>query len=188
MPVKLNGETYYRTAEACRLAGTSKNTFLRWVMEGTLVDVECRDRRGWRLFTQKDLEKYIKGDPEEIYSKLNVEPVLRTYLLSLIATDFVSNKKQILDFFSKTFWAFQYEDMMQLEFIIDKMLDLLEKWEFIQRKGNDDFVSGDDLGNEKIKPTFLGKRVAELYLDPLTANYLIECIKKSVLILPILLN
>ena len=50
-------------------------------------------------------EKYIKGEPEEIYSKLAVEPVLRTYLLSLIATDFVKTKQQIFEFFSKTFWA-----------------------------------------------------------------------------------
>ena len=56
MPIKLNGETYYWTAEACQLAGISKNTFLRWVKEGRFADVERRDRRGWRLFTEDDLE------------------------------------------------------------------------------------------------------------------------------------
>ena len=55
MPIKLNGETYYWTAEACRIAGTSKNTFLRWVKEGSFTDVENRDRRGWRLFNEDDL-------------------------------------------------------------------------------------------------------------------------------------
>src|SRR3989344_7558707 len=48
-------------------------------------------------------ERYILGKPEEIYSKLAVEPVLRTYLLSLIAADFVNTKKQIIDFLKKTF-------------------------------------------------------------------------------------
>jgi len=33
-------------------------------------------------------ERYIKGEPENIYSKLAVEPVLRTYLLSLISLIF----------------------------------------------------------------------------------------------------
>ena len=57
MPIKLNGQTYYSTAEACRIAGTSKNTFLRWVRNGSFVDVEHRDRRGWRLFTEDDLDR-----------------------------------------------------------------------------------------------------------------------------------
>ena len=44
MPVKMNGETYYRTSEACRIAGISKNTYLRWTREGQLPDIEQRDR------------------------------------------------------------------------------------------------------------------------------------------------
>ena len=57
MPIKLNGQKYYRTAEACAMAGISRNTFLRWVREGTFADVETRDRKGWRLFTEDDLNK-----------------------------------------------------------------------------------------------------------------------------------
>ena len=57
MPLKLNGETYYWTAEACQTAGTTKNTFLRWVKEQRFPDIERRDRRGWRLFTEDDLER-----------------------------------------------------------------------------------------------------------------------------------
>jgi len=57
MPITLNGETYYGVAEACRIAGISKNTFLRWVKKGTFTDVRNRDRRGWRLFTQDELDR-----------------------------------------------------------------------------------------------------------------------------------
>ncbi len=57
MPVKINGVEYLRTNEACRTAGITKNTFLRWVSQGTFCDVPCRDRRGWRLFTKDDLER-----------------------------------------------------------------------------------------------------------------------------------
>jgi len=57
MPLNLNGKTYYRTAEACNIAGMSKNTFLRWVKAGTFPDVQYRDRRGWRLFTEDDLNR-----------------------------------------------------------------------------------------------------------------------------------
>ena len=72
--------------------------------------------------------RYIEGEPEEIYSKLAVEPVLRTYLLSLISSKVVSTKEQILAFFQETFWAMQYHDMHKLENIIDKMLHLLTSW------------------------------------------------------------
>jgi excisionase family DNA binding protein len=55
MTISLDGKTYYRTAEACKLAGISRNTYFRWLREGLLPDVGVRDRRGWRLFTEEDL-------------------------------------------------------------------------------------------------------------------------------------
>jgi len=57
MPIKLKTETYYRTSEACQIAGISKNSFLRWVKEGAFADVERKDRRGWRLFTEYDIDR-----------------------------------------------------------------------------------------------------------------------------------
>ena len=65
MPLTLNSQTYYRTAEVCRIVGISKNTFLRWVREGSFVDVEHRDRRGWRLFTENDLDR-LKAEVNRI--------------------------------------------------------------------------------------------------------------------------
>jgi helicase len=124
-------------------------------------------------------EKYVLGQPEEVYSKLAVEPVLRTYLLSLISSNFVATKKQIFDFFSKTFWAHQFVDMARISGIIEKMLDLLDEWEFIQRKEKEDFIGADIVNDGKIKATIMGKRVAELYIDPLTANYFINCLRNA---------
>jgi len=66
MPVQVNGAEFYRTAEACRIAGISKNTFLRWVKARAFADVEHRDRRGWRLFTQDDLER-LTAEVNRIY-------------------------------------------------------------------------------------------------------------------------
>lgn len=68
MPVRINGQIYYRTAEACRMAGISKNTFLRWIREGTFADVELRDRRGWRLFNNDALDR-LKAEVHKIYRK-----------------------------------------------------------------------------------------------------------------------
>ena len=56
MPVIINGQTYYRTAEVCQMVGTSRNTLFRWIKEGIFSDVEYRDWRGWRLFTSDQVE------------------------------------------------------------------------------------------------------------------------------------
>jgi len=125
-------------------------------------------------------ERYILGEAEDIYSKLAVEPVLRTYLLSLISTGFIRNKEQIIEFFSKTFWAYQYKDLFKLEMILMKMLDLLEEYEFVKvsdkKRG---FTLASNLDNEVIEATPLGRRVAELYIDPYTAHHLIKCVKRA---------
>ncbi|MBT3835946.1 hypothetical protein HOD05_01265 [Candidatus Woesearchaeota archaeon] len=130
-------------------------------------------------------EKYVCGKPEEIYSKLAVEPVLRTYLLSLISSGIIRDEESMKQFFAKTFWAHQYKDMDKLEMIMDKMLDLLDGWEFVnvigQTEKKDDFQFASSIGkktNKLMKPTLIGKRISELYLDPLTANHLIECLKE----------
>ncbi len=149
-------------------------------------------------------EKYVCGEPEDIYSKLAVEPVLRTYLLSLIASGIIKDEKSMKDFFAKTFWAHQFRDMAKLELIMDKMLDLLDEWEFVKlsgdsvdkgntQKSQDDDFSGrpppkrrvhfqiaSSIGNvsdRTMRATLIGKRVSELYLDPLTANFILECLK-----------
>jgi predicted site-specific integrase-resolvase len=56
MPVVVNDETYYRTAEVCQMIGISRNTLFRWLKDGIFSDVEYRDWRGWRLFTPNQLE------------------------------------------------------------------------------------------------------------------------------------
>ena len=132
--------------------------------------------------SEKDdlIERYIRGEPEEIYSKLAVEPVLRTYVLTLIAANFTTTKKQLLEFFSRTFYAHQFQDLAKIENIIEKMLYQLEEWEFImQSEKKEDFVSASDVHGQKIKATLLGKRVAELYLDPLTAHFFITCLREA---------
>jgi predicted site-specific integrase-resolvase len=59
MPVKINNETYYRTAEVCRIAQISRSTLLRWLKEDNLGITDCRDRRSWRLFTENDVKMLV---------------------------------------------------------------------------------------------------------------------------------
>ena len=57
MQLSIDNGKFYRTSEACALAGISRETFLRWVREGSFSDVKHRDFRGWRLFTDDDLAR-----------------------------------------------------------------------------------------------------------------------------------
>ncbi len=114
-------------------------------------------------------ERYINGRPEDIYSKLAVEPVLRTYTLSLIASGFVRTRSEILDFFRSTFWAHQYHDMDALMAKIGRMLSLLVEYNFIV-SSEQEFSGADELGSVRYRATMLGRRVAQLYLDPLSAH------------------
>ena len=106
-------------------------------------------------------ERFIEGEAEEIYSKLAVEPVLRTHILSLIATRVTRDKESLNDFLSKTFFYHQYNDMRKIESKLDRILGKLEDWRLIKQ----------DRG--ELEPTRVGKRVAELYLDPDSAHELL---------------
>jgi hypothetical protein len=54
---QLAGATPVPNYLGCLMSGTSKNTFLRSVRDGVFPDVELRDRRGRRLFSNDDLER-----------------------------------------------------------------------------------------------------------------------------------
>jgi predicted site-specific integrase-resolvase len=56
MPVVINGQTYHRTAEVCRMIGISRNTLFRWLKQGVFSDIQYRDWRGWRLFTAAQMQ------------------------------------------------------------------------------------------------------------------------------------
>jgi DNA-binding transcriptional MerR regulator len=65
MPVKIDGRTYYRTAEVCQIVGIGKSTLFRWIRQNIVQDVEYRDRKGWRLFTEDEL-LHLKGETNRI--------------------------------------------------------------------------------------------------------------------------
>jgi len=65
MPVTVGGQTYYRTAEVCRIVGISRATLFRWLKEGIFSEAEHRDRRGWRLFTEDEIDK-LKAEANQV--------------------------------------------------------------------------------------------------------------------------
>ena len=47
---------YFRAQEVAELAGISKNTLLRWLKQGKVAE-PFRDRNGWRVFQQEDVDR-----------------------------------------------------------------------------------------------------------------------------------
>ncbi len=122
---------------------------------------------------RKDVERemifsrYILGLPEKIYSRLSNERHIRIQTLALIATRAAESMKELISFFEKTFFGYQYSVVG----VKDKIVRAIE---FLDRHGMVEVVEG------KLSATKLGRRVSELYIDPLTAVRLIEAMKAEV--------
>ncbi|PVX26716.1 MAG: extensin [Candidatus Bathyarchaeum sp.] len=101
------------------------------------------------------MESYILAETEKIWSKLAVERILRSHVLATVASGFAYSEQGIYDFFGKTFYSYQY-DPAAIKGVIQKSLGFLFTEKMIE-------VNGD-----KLLATQFGRRVSELYLDPLT--------------------
>jgi helicase len=132
------------------------------------------DSAGQSIFLAKSevekeefFEYYINGEIEEITSNLGIEPILRTHVLASIATGFAFDLASLEEFFSKTFYAKQYQNLSSLFAKISEILEELQEMGFIE-------------SNEKrISATLLGARVSELYLDPVSAHSMVVSLKKN---------
>ncbi|MDH5663115.1 MAG: DEAD/DEAH box helicase [Candidatus Bathyarchaeota archaeon] len=102
------------------------------------------------------MESYVLSEPERIWSKLAVERILRSHVLATIAADFAHTEQGIYDFFDKTFYAYQY-DPRAIKGVTTKILKFLYEEKMIE-------VSG-----ENVYATRFGRRVSELYIDPVSA-------------------
>jgi len=98
-------------------------------------------------------KNYIESEPLPISSKLAIEGGLRSHILSLIASNFVTDKESLHEFFDRTFYSFK-EDPELIIPVIEKTLDFLIENNFLEK----DF-----------SPTSLGSIVSKLYIDPKSA-------------------
>jgi predicted site-specific integrase-resolvase len=48
---------HWHAAEAAAAAGISKPTLLRWIKLGKIADAARRDRNGWRIFDQDEVDR-----------------------------------------------------------------------------------------------------------------------------------
>jgi len=111
------------------------------------------------------MESYVLAQPERIWSKLAVERILRGHVLATIAADFAHTEQGIYDFFGKTFYAYQY-DPKAIKAVIVKILKFLYDEKMIE-------VSGDN-----IFATRFGRRISELYIDPVSGVIIRDALQK----------
>lgn len=57
MPLQLDGNVYFRSMEVSEMTGVSKSTIHRWMREGIIPQARFRDRNGWVLFTEEDIDR-----------------------------------------------------------------------------------------------------------------------------------
>ncbi|MFX0085041.1 MAG: DEAD/DEAH box helicase [Candidatus Hodarchaeota archaeon] len=115
------------------------------------------------------MDRYINRDAEDIYSKLAAKPALRRNILGLITSRVVTTIPELLSFFEKTFYGYQFEAVF-LEGKIREVVDLLIGWLMIKPLD----------ANESLEATPYGTRVSQLYLDPETAASITEGLNSAI--------
>ena len=112
------------------------------------------------------MESYVTARPERIWSRLAVEKILRGHVLATVASDFAHTENGVYEFFGKTFYAYQY-DVKAIKSVIAKILKYLYDEDML------------DVIGENLRATKFGKRVSELYLDPVSAVVIRDALKKK---------
>jgi len=162
------GSVYLPVLEVEQMFGRSgRPQFDKWG-EGILVAKTKEDI--------KELEDYyIKGELEEISSKISTESALRMHILSLISNRFCKSQNQLMDFLKKTFFGKKFKEISILKEKIDEVIFALEDWQFIK---TEEINENGEVVDRKLIATKVGKRISQLYLDPASANLFIENLKE----------
>jgi helicase len=116
-------------------------------------------------FLMKD---YILGKPERIDSRLAQESALRGHTLAAVASDYAHSEQGLLTFFGSTFYGYNYPTA-GIKLILGSLLRYLQREGMITWEG------------DRLRATDFGRRISELYIDPLTAVVLRDGLKRGAL-------
>ncbi len=112
------------------------------------------------------MESFVLAHPERIWSRLAVERILRGHVLATVASDFAHTEKGVYEFFGRTFYAYQYE-LKAIKSVIAKILKYLYDEQMLY------------VDKENLVATKFGKRVSELYIDPVSAVIIRDAFKQK---------
>jgi helicase len=111
-------------------------------------------------------ENYLERETEDIESKLDSDSALRTHILGAIASKVAEDNESLRKFLSKTFFVYQkVKSPLELQNIIKPILEFLQENQLIKEY------------KERLLATRFGKRVAELYIDPISGIILRDALR-----------
>lgn len=112
------------------------------------------------------MENFVCSEAERLWSKLAVESILRSHILATIATGFAHSERGLMKFLGSTFYAYQYGIGNMREVVADILEFLCEEGMLVAR-------------GEKLDATRFGRRVSELYIDPVSAVVIRDGLKQG---------
>jgi helicase len=127
--------------------------------ESVLIARDQREER--RLF-----DEYVGGKVENVISRLAGEAALRTHILASIAGGFALNREELFSFLAATLYARQAGSLSLMR-VTERIITFLASQEMV--------VADVD----RLAATRFGRRVSELYIDPLTAVVLRDSLHRA---------
>jgi helicase len=109
------------------------------------------------------LEEYLLGEVESVNSQIGNEKALRNNVLSAVATRLATSVEEMHHYFSLSFYAF-VNDVEPLREGVEAALAYLEENGMVVTEGG------------SLRATAFGKRVSDLYIDPMSAVILKEAL------------
>lgn len=109
---------------------------------------------------QRVYNSFVNAEPTDIESQLSKITNLRTQLLSIILINNIKTTKELQKYISKTFYYFVFGGDEEIKNNINELVNEFKDFKFIEK--------------ENIELTPLGKKICLLYIDPLSANNIIN--------------
>jgi helicase len=154
-----SGQVYIPVREIKQMAGRAGRPRYDKVGEAVIFARNSSDDR--IIF-----DEYLMGASEPVESKLGNERSLRVHALSSVATGLAPTTQKLHSFFQSTFFAHQSIEG-NVDELADSALDFLVGEGLVER--NDD----------GLRATPYGKRVSELYIDPMSAKTMVDAMGRA---------
>jgi helicase len=156
----LEGRTYIKVLEYKQFAGRAGRPGYDEYGDAILISKNLRDLDF--LYTY-----YINGSPENVVSKIGEVKALRRHVLAYISTMKKATTKDVEKYLRNTLYHIQ-RGWRSLENPLRRSMEFLIDNGFLKKEGS------------IIKPTLIGEKVSEVYIDPLTALYLLKGMEEGV--------
>jgi helicase len=143
-----------------QMAGRAGRPHLDPYGEAVLIGHDARD--AGELFSY-----YIDAPAEDVNSQCSSEGALTTHILSLVASGFVCSRPALRGFMRTTFYFHQKKTDRILESVIGRSLSFLDGAEMIVQQG------------ELLSATEYGLIVSQLYIDPVSADTILDGLLKA---------